>query len=297
MGYKLEVENSTQAHGHFQSIADCIDVCIKAHGSKFEGVTGEPRQYVRALEHLTCEHYIRDSQWFGGISSTEIKALFDNRVPLSEKIAKKVHDGVTSFKMSDIAPVDTFEIYHDESGMMLDSTAYFNGEENCMINYDQVQSVRPIVWLACSISAGACESEDYFVNRGIALIRAVHGLERAGVSVGLLAYISGRDSQNGEVAINTIIVKQPQNSLDETTLINCFCSAAFFRHYGIFLLKIQITDKGCGVVTTPTVKDLSGSYAQGQKMVLIPHQGSFNSLESATNTITANIKEQAEILI
>lgn len=285
---------SSQAH--FNSVDDFIEVAKNLHANDLEGIP-HIKRHSDAMEHLTVEHANDDLEWFGGIDHKQTAYNFEQRECHSESVRKRIHDGAapTMFNTTEFSQLDDLNIYHDEIGMMLDTNAYFNGEENCMVNFDVTATTRPIVWLACTMGGGASRGDDYFINRGIALIRTIHALELAGVSVGLVAYTASVSS--GERAFITAVVKHPQNSLDETTLINVFATPSLFRHYGIFLLHIFISCSGCGRPAEPKKGEFDKSYAKGHKLVVIPQKGDFYCADEATRNIIKEVKDQAAITI
>ena len=220
-----------------------------------------------------------------------------------EAVRKEIHEaGIkNTFDTTEFNSLESFNMYNDESGMMLDSTAYHMGEENCMVNFDIIEDVKPIIWIACNIGGLSEVQPEQFKNRGIALIRTIHALERTGVSVGLIGYSNAKlDGSAGiKYALQTIVVKQPENSLDETTLINLFADCSAFRTIG-FAVRATITnDEDTGGTRKIDKGALKLSHANGHTTVILPYDNmkQYFCADKATQWTFDQVKKQAAISI
>jgi len=214
----------------------------------------------------------------------------------SEEIRKEIHK-----KSVTLPPISSTseelaqdDIFYDESGLYCDMTAYYSGEEQCMINYDQQSQVKPVIWLACNIGALAGVVDEQFKNRGVSLIRAIHALERAGVSIGLIGYSAAAGDFG--YTVQTIVVKQPDNALDETTIINVFAQCACFRSIG-FATRCTVTESMvAGGTRTVTKDNFKLSYANPDDLVILPYTRNmdiYDTAEQATDWTIQQIKQQS----
>ena len=193
---------------------------------------------------------------------------------------------------------EALTFFNDESGLFLDSNAYFNGDADCMINYDIAETERPVIWIACCYGANCNVSEKQFINRGIALIRTVHALETAGVSIGLVGY--SKVGYDGTTCLESSVVKSPSNSLDETTVINLFADKNAFRTIGFATINIGFKKNRATHQTSSqraTVKEFEKSFARGHKIVMLPYDDMevFRDVDKATDWTLEQVKKQAEL--
>ena len=276
---------------HFDSVSTFIAESMQASASGFDLIESEASAY--AARYLTRSHDHRLG-WFGDITREQLDANFINREVQDKAVQKRIHDNATTplYLSNASASMDTFDMYNDEHGLMLDSNAYFNGEEDCMINVDVIQKAKPVIWLACSFGASAGHGTDYFVTRGTALISVIHCLERAGVSVGLVAYKTAEI--NGRITNLTCVVKEPQNSLDEATLINTFATPALFRHYAIAWLAAYCECESAGHSIGIKVAAFDTSFADTSNLVIIPQNIKCNDYKETTKLIIDMVRANVD---
>jgi hypothetical protein len=282
-----ELKDSKNPQVHFENVAEWLEYAAANCGND---------------EHFNDMY---DQHFQGGYTGKQMLERVNART-CNESTRKEVHKKSVNLPplASETSEQDLMSFYASESGLFLDTVAYHNGEQDNMITFDLAATVRPVVWIACNIGGMARDKPKQFRNRGIALFRAIHALERAGVSIGLLGYskASGAGASN-DTALQTIVVKQPDNSLDESTLINIFADVAAFRTIA-FTVRGIITeqrrrspDMGC---TMSTYKDdYKLSYASEHNLVILPYGNMtvYNTAESATDFTLEQVREQTDVKI
>ena len=291
------MRNRSNPQIHFDNVEQMVEHASTLADNNLGDFRSFARRPNRALESMEGWRQSNSEllPWLGGLTGNEVKVRLENRI-CDKTTQDSIRKGTkTMFKSTEFVDVEGMNMYHDECGLMLDTNAYFQGEEMNMINIDMVQSVKPIIWIACSVGASCNQGNAYFINRGIALIKTVHALERAGVSVGLVGYSISKDSDSGDRSVITTVIKQPENSLDEATLINVFAHAGVFRIFFIFYLHMFITCNGCGVPTNAKKEDIP--MAKGNKVVILPHEGDFTNADKAFDRIVNQIKRDTNVIV
>lgn len=247
------------------------------------------------------DHFFEHQTFCGRYTGVEMVRRIRDR-ECSEATRREVHA-----KSVHLPPLSTetderdgMTFYNDECGLFYDSVADLNGEQDCMITFDMQVIERPVIWIACNIGALYNFKESQFKNRGIALIRAIHALERAGVSIGLIGYskASGGYMSGHDTALQTMVIKQPDNALDESTLINVFAGKNAFRTIGFTVRATLTNDRWeMGSTMTVTPADFEASYATGHDLVILPYQdiNVYNNADTATDWTLEQVKAQAQI--
>lgn len=216
-----------------------------------------------------------------------------------ENTRKKVHKHSVTLPPVATELDDGLTFFSDQQGLFLDSQAYYNGDEDCMINFNIQESIKPIVWIAANIGGLGDVSAKQFVNRGVALIRAVHAMERAGVSIGLIGY--NKSSMSGKQVksvLQTVVIKHPDNALDESTLINVFADKAAFRTIGFGAISgMMKSPDSMGATESPIPSDFKLSYANEHELVILPYTEMYvnDCPETATEWTLEHIKAKANI--
>lgn len=297
-----------QAQAHFADLQIFTKTLLAAANDNkaLADNAGLNQKYIdKVLKNTNCSHhgyeswtqYINNKQlqednpsFFGELDGNQLTQNIRDRkanMALIEQVRAK------ATKLSVKRTTDTtedFTLYQDEYGLMLDSTAYFNGEEKAMINYDIQEGVKPVICIAVSIGANGSFEEYHFINRGAALINLVHELERAGVSVGIVGYSTTRDMKG-----YTVVIKQPNQAIDETTLVNTLCQYEFLRSID-FAMDALIKNVRVGRMSVTIDKDiLANTLAQVDKdnIVLVPYDSASNygTPEQAQEHILNIVKE------
>ena len=183
------------------------------------------------------------------------------------------------------APVYT--LYNDMSGIICDITAHTMGEYECMLNYDIQEQARPTIWIACSFGALSNAKEYQFFNRGIALIRAVKDLQSKGNSVGIIAYssceheeYSGKMGARVDTHTQTVVVKRPQDELNESTMINMFTLPATLRTLGFCVRYNDLGSEYGRTITLPR-KALAHTDFAHEKIVILESDGQLYNFKTA----------------
>lgn len=176
-----------------------------------------------------CESYNRKDDWTYNTTGSQVAAMVLNRAAKHELLKMIDH----SIELDDINLTTTTTaptLAYDESGIFCDVNAYLAGEEDCMLNLIDKPQQSKTIWIASDIMSWGAVSAKTMVNRGVALMRAVKTLQALNYSVGLMAYIHG-DNNNTKV-LASIVVKRPDEPLNESLLVTTFCHPAFFRAVG-----------------------------------------------------------------
>lgn len=200
-----------------------------------------------------------------------------------------------------VAEQNEQQILMDESGFLCDMNSYYAGEENCMLSIDETPIERPLIWIACSFGGTSNIEPEQFNNRGIALICAVHALERAGVSVGVLGY-SYASIGGGQGSINqTVVVKNAGEPLDEITMINMFARPCTLRGLGFAVRAAVTNDDEMGSSTDTPDSGLLNSYCgvPREQIAKLPYSAMqiYNNPLKATKWTLEQIKKQTNIII
>ena len=207
--------------------------------------------------------------------------------------------------------MQVMDLYHDESGLFLDSNAYFNGDEFNMVSIEAQPQTKPIVYLAVSIASAAQWEDIHYCNRGIAVIRAVHALERKGVSVGVVGYAVSmvtdtkisKSNRKPQRAIMTVLVKAPEQALDESDLINMLTNAGMMRNAGFqnYYYVLGAASSSLGRPQTLTRADMQHASMGDVEIATLPYNNSdkekFSTVEGAVELLTAAINKQTSITI
>lgn len=221
----------------------------------------------------------------------------------SETVRARVHAAAIDVNSFQTGQQDNQQVdmYHDESGLFLDSNAYFNGDEFNMVSLEFQQQTKPIVYLAVCIGADSSWEDYHFQNRGIAAIRAVHALERQGVSVGVLGYtVAETGSQR---IILTVIIKAPEQALDESDMINTLTNCTMLRTAG-FQLRMYAargTLRNVGLSCDMKKRDLKHAGLGDNELAILPYshgsEDQYSTIERATAKLTEAINKQTSITI
>jgi hypothetical protein len=227
----------------------------------------------------------------------------------NEEVRARVHASTIELNHGTTGQQDqqVLDIYHDEEGLFLDSNAYYNGDEFNMVSMQQQPQTKPIVYLAVCIGAVWSWENKHFQNRGIATIRAVHALERQGVSVGVLGYsVALVDSNYGlkeQRAVMTIVIKAPEQALDESDLINTLTNCTTLRTLGFQNRLYLIDDKSddVGASKTLTKNDLKHAGLGDTELAILAYKhddaAHYETVEKASKLLTASINKQTSINI
>lgn len=216
---------------------------------------------------------------------------------VKEKMRNLVTDRLNGLKVdiqTQFEEVEAPALFIDESGLMLDSTAYFSGEESCMFNYDMTHTTKPVVWIAETLAMNSGFDDRRCANKCAALIAVIRACELQGISVGIVGY-SSTSTMNGY----TVTLKQPSDYLDEAMLLNLFadrdcmqtldfCTDGYIKNYRVN-----------GGVTTMTDECLYRGFSGAHNIVKIPcqDQGNYNSVEDAIKFYKDSIQSDTGVKV
>jgi len=108
---------------------------------------------------------------------------------------------------------------------------------------------------------------EVMTNRGVALIRAVKTLQTAGYSVGLVAYLYGKAKSNTLV---NVVVKTPDEPLNETLVAAAFAHPSFFRTLGHNVAaKLNGCNGGMNSLKKPANDLFKDSFIDSEQLVIL----------------------------
>ena len=169
-----------------------------------------------------------------------------------------------------------------EDGFMCDTTAFYAGEEDCMLNFDNTMQRTKTIWLASSIISSGLVSAETMINRGVALIRATKTLQKHGYNVGLVVYIHGGNIASNNKMLLSVAVKRPEEALNETIIAAAFAHPSFFRTLGHnATAKLNKASYGSMMsLPTPTREQFKGSFINPDDLHIL--DGNFNYSDCKT---------------
>jgi hypothetical protein len=257
--------------------------------------------------------FYNNAQQFNGYSNgfEQRDNVYNHRC--DENIRARVHAATLDINQDQTGQQEQqmMDLYYDDSGQFADMNAYFGGEENCMVSIEMQPQTKPIVYIAVCMTSSARWNDEHYLNRGIAVIRAVHALERKGVSVGVLAYavsrvddtITSRANRKPQRAIMTVIVKAPENALDESDLINMMTGAGMMRNAGFqnCYYVLGQASSGLGQPQTLTREDIKHAGFDGIEMAVLPYTSDqhrqLTNIDDAVKLLTTEVNKQTSINI
>ena len=290
-------------HIHFSSAQDWAQYALELAERAANGTLKDLHSKRLVSERIKSEIYdnMQDNKqyddWRNFKNGTDNhKAIMDRTC--DKDIREKVNSVTTNLPplSSGFAPIVEQQFYHSDVGYFMDFAAEAAGVDDCMLNIDDLPIQRPIINIAVNFGALANAKPEQFINRGASLIAAVHALERVNVSVGVVGYSSAR-CYTFNKGFQSIVIKRPQDSLDETTLINMLTDYSAFRTIDFTIRHYITASMLAGSTRSATSEDFKLSYANTDNLVILPYDNMrvYNSPTSALEWTLKHIKEQVDI--
>lgn len=230
--------------------------------------------------------YDKESSWTLNTKGKKMVNIINTR-NMQNSIMERLNGAVELSDM-DRLKNDTLtnEVVMSESGFICDMNAYYSGEDDCMINMDYAVKPAKTMWLGSSIISQGGVRPDSMINRGVALIRAVKTLQTSGYNVGLVAYIHG--SNSGRKSLVTVVVKQPDEPLNENSVAAAFAHPSFFRTLGHnAVARLNNSDYGgMNQLPTPTKEQFEGAFLDESQLTIL--NGTFEYSDALTEEIAVN---------
>jgi hypothetical protein len=217
------------------------------------------------VEHSNC--MTKSNAWTEYASGKKMIELIQSR-NMPKKIMERLNGAVELTGLDCLtveAPQQTVTL--SEAGFMPDMNAYYSGEDEYMINMETVTTQSRTIWLASSIISSGGVTAEAMTNRGVALIRAVKTLQTAGYSVGLVAYLYGNAGSNTLV---NVVVKTPDEPLNETLVAAAFAHPSFFRTLGHNVVaKLNGCNGGMNSLKKPPSDLFKDSFINSEQLVIL----------------------------
>jgi hypothetical protein len=217
------------------------------------------------VEHSNC--MAKSNAWTEYASGKKMIELIQSR-NMPKKIMARLNGAVELTGLDCLtveAPQQTVTL--SEAGFMPDMNAYYSGEDEYMINMETVTTQSRTIWLASSIISSGGVTAEAMTNRGVALIRAVKTLQTAGYSVGLVAYLYGNAGSNTLV---NVVVKTPDEPLNETLVAAAFAHPSFFRTLGHNVVaKLNGCNGGMNSLKKPPSDLFKDSFINSEQLVIL----------------------------
>jgi hypothetical protein len=144
---------------HFASAQSWVEYAAK--GLENKGTFNYDTEQV--IKGFMTDDYSH-SEWNGYRNGEQNTKRIINR-EVNQETATAIHAAPMELYASNAQQEEsTYSLYADEQGIAFDANAYFNGDENCMLNYDLQEQARPIVTISSFIGATAGADKQEFIK-------------------------------------------------------------------------------------------------------------------------------------
>jgi hypothetical protein len=255
--------------------------------------------FIEYNDKQYCHNYDTNSDWTMHTPAKKLKEMIKNR-DTDSKIFDQLQG---SENLDNVDGLDTFnlepreQLTHGTDGFLFNSGAYYAGEQDYMLTIESRPTESRTIWLALDIISRGSVDAMAMTRRASAVIRAARTLQTCGYSVGLIAYINGIHS-NGNAFVS-VVVKNPDEDLNENVLANTLAHPSFFRTIGHNAVAKLMKDSNGSMNSAPREKAVIGlknAFAPHDQLTVL--DGSFDFTESKTDeSINEWINNQIEIAI